>query len=55
MQNTALVLVSCTQCQRLHEPLVVDASHPTCPSCAAAATRRPPAPFQIRPLGRDLV
>ena len=51
MQNTALVLVSCSQCQRLHEPSVVDASHPICPSCAAAATRRSQAPLQIRPLG----
>jgi hypothetical protein len=51
MQSTALVLVSCTQCQRLHEPPAVDVSHPICPSCAAAATRRPQQPFQIRPLG----
>jgi Zn finger protein HypA/HybF involved in hydrogenase expression len=36
MQSTALVLVSCTQCQRLHEPHVVDVSHPICPSCAQA-------------------
>lgn len=52
MQNTAFVLVSCTQCQRLHEPHVVDVSHPICPNCAGASTRPPQAPFQIRPLVR---
>jgi hypothetical protein len=50
--NTALMLMSCTLCQRLHEPHAVDVSHPICPQCANLATRPPPAPFQVRALGR---
>ena len=50
--NSAFVLMSCSRCQRLHEPGAVDVSHPICPQCAALATRPQQAPFRIRPLAR---
>ena len=50
--NAALVLVSCTLCRQLHEPTLVDVSHPFCAPCAAAATRRNPLPGASRPFGR---
>ena len=50
--NAALVLVSCTQCRQLHEPLLVDAANPFCMPCASVATRRSPLPGADRPLTR---
>jgi hypothetical protein len=50
--NTALVLVSCTLCRQLHEPLLVDAANPFCAPCASVATRRPSLPGTARPLAR---
>ena len=49
MQNTALVLVSCTLCGSLHEPLLADAANPLCARCAAMSARR--LPREVRPHG----
>ncbi len=48
----AFVLVSCTLCRQLHEPLLVDAANPFCAPCAAVATRRPTLASETRPLAR---
>jgi hypothetical protein len=50
--NAALVLVSCTLCRQLHEPLLIDAANPFCTPCASVAKRRSPLPGAARPLDR---
>ena len=53
MQNNPLVLMSCTNCSRLHEPQFVDSTNPVCAHCAAAsAPPRPVLPGTPSPFDR---
>jgi len=40
--GTALVLVSCSICRRLHEAPLSDTPNPVCPSCAVEFVRTAP-------------
>lgn len=50
MQQSPVVLVSCTSCQQLHEPRITDVANPLCGRCTPV-TRRP-IRFDARPLAR---
>jgi hypothetical protein len=52
MEVNPLVLVSCVQCWRLHEPVAVETVNPLCPQCAATARRAQQLPAIVRPFGR---